>query len=169
MTDPTSRRLRYVRLGRPDADSLHELAIDPHVRRYLLDGETVPRSWADDEVALSDTLFERFGVGIWLAYAIDAGDADPPIGFCGYRMFEDLHDDAPELLYAFRERFTGRGLATEVAGALVQIARDEPRLDRIVSAVDEPNGASIRVLEKVGFRRSGQVPGAFGNIVLFEL
>ena len=37
-----------------------------------------------------------------------------------------------------------------------------------VTSMDAPNGASLRVLEKLGFRRCGQVPGAFGPIHVLE-
>ena len=39
---------------------------------------------------------------------------------------------------------------------------------RVVAAVDEPNMASVRVLEKVGFVGCGRVPGNFGHTLLFE-
>ena len=42
-------------------------------------------------------------------------------------------------------------------------------MDEIVSAVDEPNAGSMPVLEKVGLRRHGTVPGAFGPIVRYKL
>ena len=81
----------------------------------------------------------------------------------------DLHPDDPELLYALTETHTGRGLATEAARALVACAREHAGFTTIVSAVDAPNTASIRVLEKVGFVETGRVPGAFGDTVLFTL
>jgi len=34
--------------------------------------------------------------------------------------------------------------------------------------MDESNAASMRALDKAGLRRCGEVPGAFGRIVLFE-
>ena len=36
-----------------------------------------------------------------------------PVGFIGYHVFEDLGPE-PQLLYAFLERVTGRGFATEL-------------------------------------------------------
>lgn len=39
---------------------------------------------------------------------------------------------------------------------------------RAVAAVDEPNTASIRVLEKTGFRLMFSFPGAFGRQFYFS-
>ena len=147
----------YRRLTADNVGAFHRLATDPHVRRYLLDGEVVGEEWARDEIESSDSLFDVHGVGIWLVY-----EGDEPVGFIGYRVFEEVGPE-PQLLYAFVERVTGRGAATAAARWLIE----QVDWDEIVSAVDEPNVASMRVLEKVGFERSGTLPGAFGEIVLF--
>ncbi len=159
---PTSPRLAYRRLGGGDLDRFHALAIDAHVRRYLLDGQVLPREWAEDELEASDSLFEAAGVGLWLV-----AEGDDVIGFAGFRVFAAM-EPAPQLLYALLERVTGRGLASEITGALVAHAR-EVGLDPIVAAVDEVNAASVRVLEKAGFRRRGEREGAFGVVRLYEL
>ena len=160
-----SPRLGYRRIGSDDAATLHALATDEHIKRYLLDGETMDRAWADAEVARSQASFDSGGAGLWL---VAERNTETPIGFVGYRVFEELGPE-PQLLYAFQESVTGRGYATESAEALIRFARDKLRWDEVVSAVDEPNVASIRVLEKVGFQRTGAVPGAFGKIIVFRL
>ncbi len=147
------------------ADSFWALACDPHIRRYLLDGESVPRAWALAEVETSDRLFAFCGVGLWLVY----DDEPEAIGFAGFRVFDEI-SDKPQLLYAFLERVTGRGYATEAGEALVRFASDVagPNFDTIESAVDAPNAASARVLHKLGFVRTHVVPGAFGDIVVLR-
>lgn len=159
---PTSPRVAYRRLGAADLDRFHAIATDEHVRRYLLDGQLLPREWADDELAASDRLFEQAGVGLWLV-----AEGDDVIGFAGFRVFPEV-EPAPQLLYALLERATGRGLATEIAVALVAHAR-EVGLDPILAAVDEVNAASVRVLEKAGFRRRGEQEGELGVMRLYEM
>lgn len=163
MDAPASARLRFSRLGREGLDTFHRLAVDPHVRRYLLDGEVVGRGWCEEVLAASDALFERTGLGLWLLER--DGEA---VGFAGFHVFEEM-GPAPQLLYALSGTHSGRGLATEAARALVAFARARG-LGRIEAAVDAPNGASIRVLEKLGFVRLPRtVAGAFGDTLLFEL
>jgi [ribosomal protein S5]-alanine N-acetyltransferase len=162
---PGSARLVYRELGERDLDAFHALVVDAHIKRYLLDGEDMTRDWAWAEILASSALFENQGVGIWLVFATAQGE---PIGFCGFRVFPELGPE-PHLLYALREEHTGKGYATEIARALVDQARDHAGLDRLITAVDEPNRASMRVLDKVGFRACGEGTGAFGRLFYFCL
>ena len=57
--------------------------------------------------------------------------------------------------YWLGEAFWGRGIATAAAAALAQRLLDEKHFARLQAAVFEWNGASMRVLEKVGFVREG--------------
>ncbi|MEQ9073409.1 MAG: GNAT family N-acetyltransferase [Sandaracinaceae bacterium] len=160
---PVAQRVRFARLTEPALDALHELARDPHVRRYLLDGEQVSRAWCDAILEASDALHDTTGLALYLVERDGA-----PIGFAGFHVFDDVSPE-PQLLYALLEAHPGCGLATEVAEALVTHAFSLGR-GRVEAAVDAPNVASIRVLEKVGFARMERtVPGAFGDTLLFEL
>jgi len=167
---PGAARLTYRPVDLAHADELLALAVDPCIRRYLLDGEVVSLDWARGAVAASDALFAEYGVGLWLArLADDAGDGGDLVGFCGFHIFPEL-SPAPQLLYALREVYAGRGLATEMARALVRAARARAGGWPVVeAAVDAPNGASIRVLEKLGFLQVGTLPGAFGSTHLYHL
>jgi ribosomal-protein-alanine N-acetyltransferase len=160
-----SERLRYVRVSPTTLDAFHALVQDPHVRRYLMDGQIFPREWSEARIRESAGLFERSGVGLWLAY-VRATDA--LVGFCGFVEFPALHPD-PELVYALRERYAGRGYATEMARTSITHARTRGRLRDIVTSVDEINRASLRVLEKLGFEPCGSRPGAFGPTLLLRL
>jgi len=89
----------------------------------------------------------------WLSYlAIVDGSC---VGTCGFRAPPELGRIEIEC-YTFPE-FEGRGVATEMTEALVQIALKENR-DLTVAAYTEPSmGASARVLEKNGFSLVGLV------------
>jgi [ribosomal protein S5]-alanine N-acetyltransferase len=160
---PRSPRLVYRPLEAAEADAFHRLATDKHVRRFLMDGQVMTRAWCKEAIAAGQALVAVRGVGLWLV--AEAARPAEPIGFCGFHVFPEIEPE-PQLLYALREAYTGRGYATEIARALLEQAH-AAGLDRVLSAVDEPNVASSRVLEKVGFRRRGDVPGAFGRILLF--
>ncbi len=151
-----SPRLEYRRLTESELDEFHALAVDAHIRSYMFDGVEVERGWADEALAASDALFEAEGVGLWLVTA-----GEEVIGFVGYHVFTQP-DEEPQLLYAFTKPHTGRGYATEATRALL-VAAASLGWKRAVSAVDEPNKASVRVLEKTGFRRLFSFPGAFGQ------
>jgi ribosomal-protein-alanine N-acetyltransferase len=165
-----SPRLGYRALDKPDLDAFHALITDAHVKRYLCDGQTLPREWSADTIAASQRLFATRGVGLWLLFD-HAGGTDAPIGFAGFISFGDFEafGHEPQLIYALREDAAGRGYATEAATACIRHARERAGFTAICAAVDEPNHASVRVLEKLGFQRCGEQPGAFGQTLLFRL
>lgn len=107
---------------------------------------------------------------VWLAGLRTATAADPwvygfvildaasgsVIGTCGFKGPPD-DAGAVEIAYGIVPSFQGRGYATEAAQALVDFARSHSEV-RIVRAHTLPgNGASMRVLEKCGFLRVGEV------------
>lgn len=150
----------YEPMTATHADAFHALCSDEHVRRYLLDGAVLPLAWAEAEIERSLALFDEHGVGLWLVQ-----EAGVTVGFCGFRVFESM-GPAPQLLYAFPERFTGRGRATAACQFMLERTA-ELGWTRVEAAVDAPNRASIRVLDKCGFAVSGHVPGEFGDTLLF--
>ena len=158
-----SKRLTYAALGADDIDAFHGLVQDAHVRRYLLDDKVFPRDWSVDRIGDSQRLFDQRGVGLWLARDTSTGAL---VGFCG---FLDTGAEHPELVYALSEQFTGKGYATEMARASIAEARRHPDFATILAAVDEVNAASVRVLDKLGFRCAGTRPGSLGAMLLYRL
>ena len=80
-----------------------------------------------------------------------------------------------ELGYWIARPFWGLGYATEAAEAIVGIARDALRLDKLVAGHFTDNPASGRVLEKIGFKPTGQYAqrysagrGAMASSKLYE-
>jgi len=144
-----SERIRFHPVTSAALDVFHALVTDNHVRRYLMDGNVFPRQWSEDRIRESEALFHKRGVGIWLAR--DEA-TDEMIGFCGFLEIPSLHPE-PQLVYAMFERFAGKGYGTEMARAAIAEARRHPGFDDIFATVDEPNVASIRILEKLGFAR----------------
>jgi RimJ/RimL family protein N-acetyltransferase len=160
--DLPTPRLRCVPIAASDLDAF----VDAHVRRYLLDGAVLDRDWSAARIAESDELFERRGVGLWLARRRDTGDV---VGFCG---FLDLGEPAagvePQLVYALPAVHTGRGLASEMAAACVLRAR-AVGFTEAWATVDAVNTASVRVLERLGFVRDSTGEGAFGELWTYRL
>ena len=160
-----SERLAYEVVTAATLDEFHRLVQDDHVRRYLMDGQFFPREWSEERVRDSADLFGRRGVGLWLARHKATRDL---VGFCGFLEIPSMHPQ-PQLVYAMFEGFTGKGYATEMARASIAEARRHPGFSTIVAGVDEGNVASIRVLEKLGFRRDPMEPGSIGTVQMFLL
>lgn len=161
----TSERLTYEPVAPEHLDGFHLLVQDEYVRRYLMDGEVFPRDWSAERIRDSQALFQRRGVGIWLAREKTSGEL---VGFCGFTQAVS-NSPEPQLVYAMFEKFTGKGYATEMARAAVVHARTMAGFQHIYADVDEVNVASLRVLEKLGFERVSITPGRFGNLFLLRL
>ncbi|MHA6288077.1 GNAT family N-acetyltransferase [Maricaulis sp. CAU 1757] len=61
-----------------------------------------------------------------------------------------------EIGYWVAKRCWGRGYATELGQALIGLAREQLGANRIIAGHNEDNPASGRVLEKLGFRYTGE-------------
>lgn len=112
---------------------------------------------------------ERHAWPTWAAY--ERSGTGAIIGWCGllHGELSEVHGK-PELQYMIAGDFHGKGYATEFARAVLQRAANDQVADSVVAMVDIPNVGSIKVLEKLGFKRTGQIH-AYGSdeMYLYEL
>jgi ribosomal-protein-alanine N-acetyltransferase len=96
---------------------------------------------------------ERYGV--WVMIERDSGSVVGDIGFHG------PPDDAGtiEIGYSVIPDRRRHGYATEAAHALVKWALSQLGVHLLVAGCDPDNVPSIRTLERIGFRRSGEANG----------
>jgi ribosomal-protein-alanine N-acetyltransferase len=90
--------------------------------------------------------------GIWLIVERESGNVVGDTGFHG----PPADDKTIEIGYSVIPDRRRRGYATEAVRALVDWARGQPGVDAVVAGCEENNQASIRTLEALGFRRTGQ-------------
>lgn len=116
-------------------------------------GEEVPTlQQATARLAAFRDLTMTLGIG---ALAIERRAEGDTIGYCALIVGRASLDE-PEIAYELLRRFHGHGYATEAAQALVEAATATGRR-RLWSTVGAWNEPSLRVLEKVGFRRDQTV------------
>ena len=139
-------RLVLRPLRAADADDLHALWTAPGVRRYLWDDEVIAPERTADVIAESERLFATEGYGLWAARQ---RESEALLGFGGYWYFHE--PPRLELLYGVAESHWGKGLATELATALMRFGTERCRFAEILAGTDVPNVSSVRVLEKLGF------------------
>jgi ribosomal-protein-alanine N-acetyltransferase len=88
--------------------------------------------------------------------AVERKDMADVIGYCGLIFHENGSPGEPELVYELLRAAHGRGYATEAGQAVVRWA-NEAGYRRLRATVRDWNAGSRRVLEKLGFRETGQV------------
>jgi RimJ/RimL family protein N-acetyltransferase len=108
-------------------------------------------------------------------YAPIAAEADAPIGVVGLGSIHPRYRTAL-LWYALGEaRFAGRGLTGRAAAEVVRIGFHELDLRAIHAWAVDGNEASVRILEKIGFRRIGRqrqchhIEGECRDRLLFDI
>lgn len=96
--------------------------------------------------------YEAHGFGMYLVSRKSDGEA---IGMAGLVKRDFLkHVDVG---YAFLPRGRGAGFATEAAAGVIDFARRNFGFKRLAAITAPDNIASVRVLEKLGFRKRGTV------------
>jgi RimJ/RimL family protein N-acetyltransferase len=106
----------------------------------------------------------------WSLRAIVLRDAATMIGFVNFHGPPGVNDTATpgavELGWTVFPRHRKKGYATETARALIDWAASEHGIRRFVSSTTPDNEASLRVHQKLGFARTGQV---VDGEIIFEL
>jgi RimJ/RimL family protein N-acetyltransferase len=156
-TTITTARLVLIPLDDDHVDRLLDHFRDPHVRRYLLDDMLVDRAWVANEVLTSRARFDAGGLGLYAAFPREAPDV--LAGFAGFRPFYE--PPILQLVYALGPAHVGRGLATEMGRAVIDAAFAGHGFSEVRASTDEPNQASVRVLERLGMtlvsREAGEI------------
>jgi len=137
--------LRPARVG--DVEAMHAILSDPKAMEYW---STPPHQELGQTQA-------------WISDMLAAGPDQPDfivelegrvIGKAGFWRL-------PEIGYILDPGVWGRGLAQEALGAAIQLVLTrDPKLE-LTADVDPRNAASIRLLERLGFRRTGAAERTF--------
>jgi RimJ/RimL family protein N-acetyltransferase len=146
-----TRRLFLQPAQAEDAAEIHAIFAHEGVYRYMTDGVPMPLTWVEGIIRDSDTDFRECGLGLW---SVREHGAQPIIGLTGFRHFYD--PPIFELLYALLPAHWRRGLATEMAQAVIDYAFTHGLLSEIKCSTDEPNHASVRVMARLGMRPHGR-------------
>jgi RimJ/RimL family protein N-acetyltransferase len=157
-------RLRLDPLAAEDAPEFLALFRDPGVRQYLLDDQLVDPRWVEREIEASRERFGRGSVGLFAARL--RGSEGDLLGVAGLRPY---HAGELQILYAVDPRAAGRGLASEMVGAVLDYCFDLAELPAVRASVDVPNRASLKLVERLGFRLVGREPGPRFELLLFEI
>jgi len=137
-----------------DLDAFCAMEMDPEVRRFV-GGR--PRTREEAE--------ERFRNAGGLCAAVLKAE-NRYIGRCG---LHPMPGGGVGLGFYIARAYWGRGFATEAARAFVEYGFRELKLRRILASVEVGNEASVRVLEKLGFKRVRREEGERRSFDHFEL
>ncbi len=147
-----TERLLLREFDEGDAEAMFVLGSDPEVTRFTGDRLTSIEQAVEVLRTRPMADYRKHGYGRWACVDRASGEL---IGFAGLKYLDDLQE--VDVGYRFLPAYWGRGLATEAGRAVVEFGFAEVRLHRIIGLVAPENGASVRVLEKLGLAFVGMI------------
>jgi [ribosomal protein S5]-alanine N-acetyltransferase len=155
-----TERLRLRSLEPDDAEGLFKIYGDPETMRHV--GRS-GRPVVDIAAALRavETLRGNEAAHGFSLWALDEREGDRLVGVAGLALVEGVGPEV-EAAYILRRDRWGRGYATEVLRAVLEIGHEQLGLERIVALAYLENDASRRVMEKTGMLADGTVE-AYGR------
>lgn len=148
MTVSTTDRLILRPFTVDDAEFILTLLNESSFIRYI--GDKNVRTLEDARQYILNgpvASYERYGFGLCL---VELRESQMPIGMCGILKREELPD--ADIGFAFLPEFWSQGFAFEAATAVLDDARVRLRLERILAITSLDNDASIKLLERLGFK-----------------
>jgi RimJ/RimL family protein N-acetyltransferase/ubiquinone/menaquinone biosynthesis C-methylase UbiE len=134
-----------VRHWKPDdRAAFQQLATDPRVMLYIGDG----RPWSDERIRdFIQRGIEAQSTRGWALWPVLLKSEQRVVGICGFNA--GFAPDV-EIGWWLAPEHWAKGLATEVAAAVMEYGFCTLGFDRLISVAQPANRASIRVMEKLG-------------------
>jgi len=161
-----TQRLKIRHFNSDDAEFIVKLLNEPSFIENIADKGVRNRQdaikYLQDGSILS---YQKFGFGMNM---VELKESGIPIGMCGLINRDELEDI--DIGYAFLPEYTGKGFAKEAVLSVLQNARDQHRLRRVVAITAIDNQGSIRLLEKIGFNYDSMIRfyGEDSKLFVFE-
>lgn len=141
--------LRGMAVG--DCYDMYEYASNPAVTRYLT---WSPHPDLEHTKEYLQYIANHYRMGNFYDWAVILQDEKKMIGTCGFTRFH-FHHNAAEVGYVINPAYRGREIADEAVRAVMKFGFETLGLHRIEAKYIVGNGASRRVMEKVGMTFEG--------------
>lgn len=136
-----------------DLDDLAAFHSDPEVVRFV-PWPVRDRAATEETLRVKLTQTELLAHGQWLVLAVEARETGTVIGEV---LLKWASDRQGEIGFAFARSHQGQGYAAEAATAMLGTAFDVLGFHRVSAVVIEGNGASVRLLTRLGFRQEARL------------
>jgi RimJ/RimL family protein N-acetyltransferase len=147
-----TERLRLRAFRNEDLDAYAPMCADPEVMRYLGTGVTLSRDDAWRSMASFLGHWALRGYGMW---ALEEKATGALVGRAGFLNPEGW--PGFELGWTLGRAYWGRGFATEAARRALDFAFTDLDQPRVISLIRPANTPSMRVAERLGEVRVGEI------------
>jgi ribosomal-protein-alanine N-acetyltransferase len=154
VTTLETKRLAIRNFTPGDWEALHEMIAQYEASEYAVFDQQWPTT--PDEIK---------GVAEWFAsgdsfLAVCLKDTGRFIGFVALNPEQKEGVRAYNLGYIFNFDYHGKGYATEACRAVLEHAFDSLQADSVITGTAAVNCASCKLLERLGFRKTGESMGS---------
>ncbi len=135
-----------------DVEDFYRIYREPSVTEYmdrLYENPEEERAYARDYI---EQVYGFYQFGIWTVEERESGEVIGRAGICYREGYEE-----PELGFVIGVPWQGRGYATEVCREILRYAYEEFGFERVLAFVQPENLASMRVCDKLGMEKLGEV------------
>lgn len=141
--------IRPVRMD--DKDSLFRYRSDPDTNQYL---SLIPQSVDDVAVFIGKSATDIDIPGTWFQFVLIEQASGMLIGDIGIHFLDtDPENRQAEIGYTLDKEYRGNGYATEALKTIIDYLFNTLNKHRIIASIDPINTASIKLVERLGFRR----------------
>lgn len=142
-----TKRLILREYNLEDADFIRRLVNEPSWIENI--GDRNVKSLEDAKNYIKEKLianYKKYGFGLWMVELKDK----TPIGMCGLVKRDPKED--PDIGFALLPEFWGKGYAAESSLGVLNYAKNNLKLKRILGVTIPKNTGSIKTLEKIGLK-----------------
>jgi len=150
-----TERLIIRPLNMGDDKGMFAMDSDPLVHKFVGNKPVEKIEQSRDTIAFVMQQYEDFGIGRW---AVAEKATNDFMGWVGHKYMKgpvNGHSDYDDFGYRLARRFWGKGYATESGKAALDYGISNLGMKDIYAMTDINNKASRHVLEKLGFRYTG--------------
>lgn len=145
-----------------DVDAFYRIYEDASVTAYMEDLFIDRDEQIDYIRQYRKNMYEFCDFGIWTVLLKETGEI---IGRAGFALREGYEE--PELGFLIGVPWQGQGLATEVCEAILKYGAEELEFHTVRALAEDGNDASVRLLQKLGFIKTGTYEDKGKQYLLF--
>jgi RimJ/RimL family protein N-acetyltransferase len=141
-----TKRLIYRKFEKNDFDALFEILHNDNVTKFLPDKKAVTKERCEQWLNYFISTFDEKKKNT--IYALVGKSDQKLIGYAGVAYVKEF--DLHEIMYGLHEDYWGRGLATEAAWQMKDLA-DSYKLNKVIALADPYNFGSNKIVLKLGY------------------
>lgn len=148
-----TRRLNLIQISQNHVQDLYELLSDPLVAEY-------DYFYPVEDLVKVEEFINRYSEEIdsnsEITWGITLKENGELIGTCCLGNFES-YSKRSEIGYAIKRKEWNKGYATEALEGIIEYGFKNIELNRIEATITPGNDSSVKVLEKLNFKKEGHV------------